>query len=375
MSFLKLILRNPFRVKSRAVLSIIGIAIGITLIVALGSISAGLKESTEQSLEVAGTDFVVYPTTMISSDGRPKTIDASYGDKIANFEGVKEIAPISVYYMFNNGNYFDMDILMGMDAVEFKFFDATMIDGKMFENNTKEVIIGKLYSKSKNLSVGDDTTVAGNTFKVAGIYEVGDKELDNEILTSKATLNNISNSTDYFTIYVKLDEGADVEAVKEKFDEEFKDDNLTAVSSLSDNQMMNEQITMIDGATWAISLLAIIVGGIGIINTMIMSIYDRIREFGVLKAVGWSKRRILIMVMGESIVLTLVSAVVGSIIAIIGTQAAVFAMGPDSSFTVAYTLELFVQAFAVALIVGIIGGVYPAYKASNMSPTEALRYE
>lgn len=375
MSFLKLILRNPFRVKSRAVLSIIGIAIGITLIVALGSISAGLKESTEQSLEVAGTDFVVYPTTMVSSDGTPKTIDASYGDKIANFEGVKEIAPISVYYVFTKGNYFDMDILMGMDADEFKFFDATMIDGKMFENNTKEVIIGKLYSKSKNLSVGDDTTVAGNTFKVAGIFEVGDKELDNEILTSKATLNNISNSTDYFIVYVKLDEGADVEAVKKKFDEEFKDDNLTAVSSLSDNQMMNEQITMIDGATWAISLLAIIVGGIGIINTMIMSIYDRIREFGVLKAVGWSKRRILIMVMGESIVLTLVSAVVGSIIAIIGTQVAVFAMGPDSSFTVAYTLELFVQAFAVALIVGIIGGVYPAYKASNMSPTEALRYE
>lgn len=375
MSFLKFILKNPFRVKSRAALSIVGIAIGIMLIVALGAVSEGLKSSSEDSLRVGGTDFIVFPTKMISKDGTPQTINASYVDDVKNFKGVNDVAVTSMYYVFSGDTFTSLKYVLGLEPDKLNYFKATVTKGRVFKNNKSEVIIGKIYASSNNKSVGDTINLEDTDFKVTGIFETGSPDMDKEIVTSLERAQYLSKSDEVQNIYVKLDKGYDVETVKKDFDKEFKDKNLTAVSSVEDSQTFKQQLNMIDGATWAISLLAIVVGGIGIINTMIMSIFERIREIGVLKSVGWTKRRILLMIMGESIVLTCVSAVVGSIIAILGTQALVLYLGPDGIFTVKYTFGLFFNAFIVALIVGVVGGIYPAYKASKMPPTEALRYE
>ena len=102
------------------------------------------------------------------------------------------------------------------------------------------------------------------------------------------------------------------------------------------------------------------------------------REIGVLKAVGWKDRRILGMILGESIVLTLIAFVVGTVIAVVGVE---LILSPLSSFsrwnnkTFLITYDIFLRAFVVAFLVGVIGGLYPAYRASRLSPTEALRYE
>lgn len=375
MSFLKLILKNPFRVKSRALLSIVGIGIGIMLIVSLGAISEGLKSSSEDSLTVGGTDFIVFPVNMVSKDGTPAKINASYVEDVKNFKGVEETVVTSMHYVFTGGDYFTLTYILGIEPDKLNYFKITITEGRVFKNNKSEAIIGKIYSKNENKTIGDTVTFDDAEFKITGIFETGSRDMDNEIITSLDKVKYISKSDDVQNIYVKLEKGYDVEEVKKDFDREFKDENLTAVSSVEDSKMLTQQLDMIDGASWAISLLAIVVGGIGIVNTMIMSIFERIREIGVLKSVGWSKRRILLMIMGESIVLTFVSAIVGSIVAIIGTQLLMLYLGPDSLFTVKYTFELFAKAFIIALIVGLVGGFYPAYKASKMPPTEALRYE
>ena len=107
---------------------------------------------------------------------------------------------------------------------------------------------------------------------------------------------------------------------------------------------------------------------------MLMSVLERTREIGVLKAVGWSKKRILFMVIGESIVITIVAGIVGAILGVVGVELLTMTNllgGMEPIFS----LETFAKAFAIALIVGIIGGIYPAIKAVQLPPTEALRYE
>ncbi|MDR3223466.1 MAG: FtsX-like permease family protein [Methanobrevibacter sp.] len=139
--------------------------------------------------------------------------------------------------------------------------------------------------------------------------------------------------------------------------------------------MIGNTLDMINSTSWAISLLAIVIGRIGIVNTMIMSVYERTREIGVLKAVGWKKRRILGMILGESIVLTVTSGIVGSIIGVIGIEILKTINILSSQMVPVYTINIFLQAFGIAIFVGLIGGFYPAWRASKLQPTEALKYE
>jgi putative ABC transport system permease protein len=148
---------------------------------------------------------------------------------------------------------------------------------------------------------------------------------------------------------------------------------LITIASIEEFQRANNGLSTVETATTAISLLAIIIGGIGIINTMIMSVFERTREIGVLKAVGWKSGRILGMILGESIVLTFLAGIVGIILGVIGIEAIM--AYTDTAMVLTFTPILALKALAIAVIVGIIGGIYPAYRASRLAPTEALRYE
>ena len=104
---------------------------------------------------------------------------------------------------------------------------------------------------------------------------------------------------------------------------------------------------------------------------MLMSVFERTREIGVLKAVGWSDGKILTMIVGESLVITIVSAIIGSVIGFLACTL----LGPQMGISPLFTPKIFLQAFGIAIVVGIIGGIYPALKAVKLPPTEALRYE
>lgn len=369
MSFLKFILKNPFRRKNSAILAIVGIAIGIIVIVALGGITDGLVNSFEDTIHAGGADFSISGKETGDSAYGTNTIDANWTDKIANVTGVEEAYPIYVVLTSVGDNY--MNTLIGIDPNGTALADISMKEGRIFKDNESEAILGEIYADDNDYKVGDTIKIDGEEFEIVGIYETGDQNMAGGVFTSISKVGDLMDDDDSISnIYVKVKKGEDPQAVADKIDEMYGDD-IATITSVMEMQQMGDMLNMLQASTWAISLLAIVVGGLGIINTMLMSVFERTREIGVLKAVGWSNRKILTMIVGESLVITIVSAIIGSIIGF----AACTLLGPQMGITPLFTPKIFIQAFGIAIVVGIIGGLYPAIKAVKLPPTEALRYE
>ncbi|MDO5861046.1 ABC transporter permease [Methanobrevibacter sp.] len=369
MSFLKFILKNPFRRRTSAILAIVGIAIGIIVIVALGGITEGLINTFEDTIHAGGADFSISGKETGDSAYGTNTIDANWTDKIASVEGVDEAYPIYVVLTSVGDDY--MNTLIGIDPNGTALADISMKEGKLFRDNESEAILGEIYADDNNYSVGDNITIDGEDFEVVGIYETGDSNMAGGVFTSISKVGDLMDDEDSISnIYVKVKKGEDAQAVADRIDAKYGD-NISTITSVMEMEQMGNMLSMLEASSWAISLLAIVVGGLGIINTMLMSVFERTREIGVLKAVGWSNRKILTMIVGESLVITIVSAIIGSVIGF----AACSLLGPQFGISPLFTPKIFIQAFAIAIVVGIIGGLYPAIKAVKLPPTEALRYE
>lgn len=369
MSFLKFIIKNPFRRKTSATLAIVGIAIGIIVIVALGGITDGLINTFEDTIHAGGADFSISGKETGDSAYGTNTIDASWTDKIANVSGVDEAYPIYVVITSVGDDY--MKSLIGVDPQGTTLADISIKEGRLFKDDANELIIGDIYAEDNDYKIGDTIDVDGEDFEIVGIIETGDQSMAGGVFTSISKVGELMDDEDSITnIYVKVNKGADAQEVADRIDAKYGDDIKTITSIMEMEQMAN-MLNMLQGTTWAISLLAIIVGGLGIINTMLMSVFERTREIGVLKAVGWSNRKILTMIVGESLVITIVSAIIGSVIGYLACTL----LSPQIGITPLFTPKIFIQAFVIAIIVGVIGGLYPAIKAVKLPPTEALRYE
>ncbi len=379
MNYLGLILKNPFRNKTRSALAIVGIAIGIATIVALGLVTSGLQASTETTLKAGSGEITVTKTGSNSFQSTGGSIDESKANDLLKISGVKQTAGIlkananiSGSSMGPGGGF----TVNGIEKSKLSLVGVSSVNGSVFNENANEIVLGKTAADSLNKSVGDSIDIFGEEFKITGIFETGNFMSDAGAYVPLSKLQNLTSTDNKISaISVKVTENANVTEVSTRIADKYPNE-LTTSTAADQASRVNDALGYIDTATWAISLLAILIGGVGVINTMIMSVYERTREIGVLKAVGWRSRRILGMILGESIVLTLVAGTVGTIVGIVGVNILLaYSASFGTMINPVYSLDLFLRAYGVALLVGVIGGIYPAYRASKLAPTEALRYE
>jgi len=376
-------IKNPFRNRTRATLAIIGIAIGIATIVALGMVTGGLQSSTQSTLKAGSAEITVTKIGSGNFGSSGGILDESLITDLKNTNGVKDTAGIlrvnsNVSTPSGGSGFGSMGgfLVNGIDSSKLALVGIDSVNGTIFTNgSSNEIIIGKTVAQNLNKTVGSTIDIYGTEFEVTGIFESGNFIYDTGAFTSLSTLQNLTNNTGKVSyIQVKVNDNANASQVSKTIQDERPND-LSATTAVDQANRINQSLGMIDTASWAISLLAIVIGGVGVINTMIMSVFERTREIGVLKAVGWKDRRILGMILGESIILTLVAAVVGIILGIVAVEIIFKLFITSQSFEAVLTMDTLLKAFGVALLVGIVGGLYPAYRASRLAPTEALRYE
>jgi putative ABC transport system permease protein len=135
-----------------------------------------------------------------------------------------------------------------------------------------------------------------------------------------------------------------------------------------------ENLQYIDWFVWIITLVSVIVGGLGVLNTMLMSVSERTREIGTLRAVGWSRKRVLHLILSEGMLISLIGGLFGLGVGCAGAEILI-RFAPSGFLDTTYSWLLMVEGLGVALVLGFIGAFYPAIAASRLSPIEALKYE
>ena len=396
MKFRSLILKNIFRNKSRSILAVIGIAIGVAAVVGLGLITDDLTQSTESALTAGAADFSVINSTNSQGGsgggpgfGNDQLISQAAVGQISQIKGVSSaIGELRTSTNLGNStnsstnsssstgfgaDFRSMTDVIGIDSSDLGMDDIAITNGTAF-TNANQVIIGQTAAQRLNKTVGSTITISNKTFTVTGIYETGNFMDDRGIAMSLSALQNLTGDTGQVSlILVKASNGTDPTTLASTISQNYPND-LSTSTSLSGNNRMQNGLQVISSGAWAVSLLAILIGGIIVIVTMMKAVSERTREIGVLRAIGWTQRRILGMIIGEALVLSLIAIVVGLLLAI-GIVELISLTHLLRGINPSFSLLLILKGIGVALFLGIIGGIYPAYRASRLSPTEALRYE
>jgi putative ABC transport system permease protein len=171
--------------------------------------------------------------------------------------------------------------------------------------------------------------------------------------------------------WLYLKEGADKEAVQRAVEQRFP--SLSAIRTDEFTDFYN-QLEYIDWFVWIISLVSVAVGGLGVLNTMLMSVSERTREIGTLRAVGWSQAMVLKLILSEGVAISVLGGLVGLAVGTSGAELLI-QLAPPGFLSTKYSGQLFGIAMAVAVGLGFVAALYPAVRASRLSPIEALKYE
>ena len=367
-----MIFKNLFRRKSRSLLTLAGIAIGVAAMIALGSLGAGLASGYQSIASGSQADLIMSEAE--SYDLSLSSVDEHIGEQLLAMPEVSEVAGMLIGNVSAAGGakYF---FIFGHDPAGFAVQHFRIIEGQGLDAHGvrgRPILLGKNAVEGLEVGVGDTVNLTGGTFRVVGVYETGDALEDGAaVMTLKDAQTILQKPRLVNAFYVQLKDTRLAERLIEKAERRFPQVELTTPVEFSDKQ---QAVEIMEGMASAVAGLAIVVGGVTMTNTILMSVYERTREIGVLRAVGWRRSRVLRLILGESILLALVGGLVGTLLGV----ALVFSIRnvPLYGYTRGqFTSGLFLQAFAIAVVLGIIGGLYPAWRASKLQPLEAMRYD
>ncbi len=373
-----MILRNLLRRKGRTFLTVLGISLGVAAIIALGALAEGLEAGYSSVLGGGQADFVLSEPDAF--DIIMSSIDESIGTELAAMPEVEEVSgmvqglvqaedsPYFFVFAYTDGSF----LLDHFNVVEGVGLDSREAD----RARGKPLLLGSAAAESLHKEVGDTLRLGDSTFRVVGIYETGEAfEEGGSVLRLEDAQDLLGMQHQVSAFYIKVRNAAQdpsrLERLRTRIERRYPNLSLSTTQEMAGRTGMADSITAM---VWGVVGLAIVIGSISMMNAQLMSVMERTREIGVLRAVGWSGWRVMRMILGESILVGLIGGAVG-----VGMGWGMLLLFKDAlaAFGTSTSLDpkLLTQAFGVVFSLGLFGGLYPAYRASRMEPVEALRYE
>lgn len=371
MSFLGLILHNVKAHKLRAGLTAAAVAIGVMAVLALGVLTSSLRASATQILEVGKADF-----TVIQKGANPldSVIAQRDLDDMRQVDGVGSIVGALLETDKYDASH-PAVIEVGLEPSAQKPFGVILLQGRSYvPNSPNEVMLGFSLAQSINKTVGDTLVMGGKTRKVVGIYRTGISFGDSTMMFPLSTLQAENQVAGFVTLaFVKVSPGASIPQVKHEISKKFV--QYTPIQSLSDFGRTNNTLTLVDAANTGGTILAAVIAISGVLNTTLMSFFERLREFGVLRSIGWARRRIVTLVLGEALVVGVVGAAFGLLLGWVAVNVLQNLSSLEGFFQPQWEVSVFARSLYFAIGVALLGALYPAVRAAFISPLEALRRE
>jgi putative ABC transport system permease protein len=351
-----LIWKNLLRRPARTVFTAVGVGLGVGLIVALLSITSGVHRTADDLTHVGRADFGLYQSDV--TDFTRSLLPESMAAKIGSDRGVAAVAKVKLLIV-------DGLLVFGLDPSEFAYRRLVVTEGRR-----GEAMAGDHSGKH----LGQTLTLGGRDYRIAGIYHSGDRFEDLGVVLPLAAVEALAKRPREVTsIGVNVKLGQNVQQVAARLEQRYP--GITAITEPGQAIKVDTSSRLIISTGWIVSILALIVGGIGVTNTMAMSVFERTREIGILRAVGWPVRRIAAMIVAEAVGICLIALGVGCALGVVAAQVFVAHSTLEGLISPNYTASTFAWGLAFALGVGVIGALYPTWRAVSLSPIAALRHE
>jgi putative ABC transport system permease protein len=373
MSFFHIALKNILRRRLRTVLTLCGVAVGIAAFTALVGFSRSFEQAWLTLYESSGTDLVVVQKMFLNT-----SVDETVGPKLRAIPDVADAEPFLA-------NLVDLTpevnaLVYGWPAGSFEFAPLTILQGRRFQDGSLEVMLGEVLADNLGKKAGNFLDIQGATFQVVGVFRGGSALEIGAAIMPIDQLQKLTDLTGKVTAFhVRLRKPANGESGEALIRHarsaiEAVVPGLKAVPA-GDRARNNQLVVLARSMAWGTSLIALFIGALGIANTMAMSVFERTREIGILRALGWKRLRVMKLILIEAAALGLAGGCLGIVGGWLALRALAALPATASFVTAAVPLWQGVQSLCIAVLIGLFAGMAPAWRGSRLSPVEALRYE
>ena len=383
LNLLRVAVKGLVQRKTMTALALVGLILGVGTIVTLVSVTTGVqslvseKTGEAKGIMITEKDSALGPFYSL--------VDMSDIEKIEKMPGIRNVCPRVTHIAKSiDGKFITMG--MGMQGIIIGVEPAresakrigpivskgNIIGGRfLLQTDRKSAVVGKNIADDYNKGVGSSLKIDGTKFKVVGVYETGTTQTDSYIIIpigEARTLEGLDNSK-IRSAFIELDNPHMASEMVSAI--EARDSSLQAISTEEFGQMLGGLLENVGAFLWAISALAALVAGVNIINTMLMSIMERERELGIMRAIGWTREDIMVLIVAESLVIGIVGGVVGICVGVV----AVALVRGILDIPMLVDVGLAVEAMLFAVAIGGLGGMYPAWRASLLNPLDVIKGE
>lgn len=372
MTFLALTVHNVWAKKVRSIALACAVAFAVMAVVTLAVTSSGLEQSAAAIISVGKADFTVAQKGV--SDILESAIDRGELTRIEHTPGVQSAVGVLVEIEHINAEN-PVFVEIGINPAQLRAFGVTVVAGHPYAPTAAhQVMLGWRAASNLGLKVGDRFDANGTWNTVTGIYSSGNATGDSGAMFPLPAIQGYNRVPGMVTlVFVKVAPGQSPAAVAKRIS--YDQPQLVTIRTASQFGRADRDLVFLKAAVNGSTALAILIGAVIVGNAMLLSLYERTREFGLLRAIGWSRRRTVALLGGEALFIAVVGAILGvalSFAVTSGLQALPALQGilhPD------FNAAAFWRALYTALVMTLIGSAYPVTRAAMLSPLKALSHE